>query len=257
MIHYKPFFDTTIPNSWIAFLMGTHSRLGSGSVLQYFPLELIRYILLFIKEPKVPYLIDLGSMCGTYVKVSNSNPLELEKGQSFLVGSDVIIEIDSLDTSKSNIQSTGFEDFAQKTLTNIEEKAASQGFSYIVIKITKYMSDHDETMQSQIYKFEADQDYKKFTIGRSQVCDIQLSENTISRTQCRVLYTKRKWVLLDGIETKPTVNGTWLSINSYRDARQQNFPFENRTPRQRSLPFSLQKKSQIKVSDTILEVDWD
>ena len=74
--------------------MSAHPRLGSNTLLQYLPLEIIRYILLFLKVPKLPLLIDLGSMCGTYVKVSNVIPVELNKGQSFLVGNDIIIEIE-------------------------------------------------------------------------------------------------------------------------------------------------------------------
>ena len=53
-------------------------------------------------------------------------------------------------------------------------------------------------------------------------------------------------MLFDGIENKPTINGTWLSI--YK---------KNNSVREKSSPFPLLNGTQIKVSDTILQVDWD
>ena len=101
-------------------------------------------------------------------------------------------------------------------------------------------------MQSSTWKFLAEEKFKIFTIGRSQICDINLPENTISRTQCRVIYNEGKWLLADGVENKPTVNGTWLSICK-----------KNHNHRETSQPFVLKNGTQIKISDTILQVNWD
>ena len=100
-------------------------------------------------------------------------------------------------------------------------------------------------MSVQTYKFEASKESSRFTIGRSQSCDININENTISRIQCRIIFHHKKWVLLDGSEGKPTVNGTWLSICKRTSG-----------VREESDPFALKNGSQIKVSDTILEVCW-
>ena len=53
-------------------------------------------------------------------------------------------------------------------------------------------------------------------------------------------------MLLDGVENKPTVNGTWQSIRK-RDV----------ISREVSQPFPIKNGSQIKISDTILQIDWD
>ena len=53
-------------------------------------------------------------------------------------------------------------------------------------------------------------------------------------------------MLLDGIENKPTVNGTWLSIRK-----------KHTITREVSEPFPVKNGNQIKISDTILQIDWD
>jgi hypothetical protein len=57
-----------------------HPRLGQNSPGYYLPKPVIAHILSFIKEPRAFYVTDLGSVCGTYIKVSNSDPIELQEG---------------------------------------------------------------------------------------------------------------------------------------------------------------------------------
>mmetsp|Transcript_21785 Transcript_21785/g.21545 ORF Transcript_21785/g.21545 Transcript_21785/m.21545 type:complete len:205 (-) Transcript_21785:38-652(-) len=202
---------------------------------------------MFIKEPRAPYLVDLGSMCGTYVKVSNTEPIELEQGQNFLIGSDIIIEIDRVANDpippSLNSEQT-LEDTGQNTFNSSDMIIEDIG-PYILIRVCRSLNDNEETINASTWKFAAEEKYKSFTIGRSQICDIQLSENTISRTQCRVIYDEGKWLLYDGLANKPTINGTWMSVFK-----------KERVNREHSLPFKLKNGSQVKVSDTILQVDW-
>lgn len=245
MINYKPFFNAIPPDVWVAFLMGYHPRLGKKSVLQILPIDLFRYILSFLKEQRYPLLIDLGSMCGTYVKVSNTAPIELETGLSFLVGSDINIEIDRIINHPVPLSlnpELTIDDYAYSGELDIN----LQEGPHVIIKVSKIFNDSDTTMQSSTWKFSSEEKFKVFTIGRSQICDINLPENTISRTQCRVIYSEGKWLLADGIENKATVNGTWLSIRK-----------RGHFSREKSDPFTLKKGTQIKISDTILQVDWD
>jgi FHA domain len=187
-------------------------------------------------------LIDLGSMCGTFIKVSNTDPIELKQGFVFLVGNDINIEIYKIVTdSLFNNDS----DFVLDEYSHTIQDSSFNG-PYIIIKISKTFNDTEATMHTSSWRIFADGKSKVFTIGRSQLCHINLTENTISRIQCRVLYNKGKWVLLDGIENKPTVNGTWLSIHK-----------KNTLIRQNSEPYPLKKGSQIKVSETVLQIDWD
>ena len=249
MINYKCFFDATPPEVWIAFLMGSHPRLGINSILQILPTDLFHYILMFLKESRFPLLIDLGSMCGTYIKVSNTEPVLLEQGLNFLVGSDINIEIDRVinDPIPQSLNSEAtIEDFVNTLQDYSISPINLQEGPYIIIKISRYFTDTETTMQSSTWKFLAEEKFKVFTIGRSQICDINLPENTISRTQCRVIYNEGKWMLLDGVENKPTVNGTWQSIRK-RDV----------ISREVSQPFPIKNGSQIKISDTILQIDWD
>lgn len=240
-IDYKSFFHSTSSESWYSFLMSLHPRLGRNSILQYLPIEIFKYIFLFIKEPQFPLLIDLGSMCGTFIKVSNFEETVLTQGLNFLVGSDINIEIDRVENEY------GKKDEECKLNETLFGGANDQGYlPYIIIKVSKTFPDNEATVNVNSWKFEATKDKYKFNIGRSQNCDINLPENTISRVQCRVFYHEKQWKLLDGTEGKPTVNGTWLSICK------KNSPI-----REESKPYPLKNGSQIKISDTILQVDWN
>ncbi len=57
--------------------------------------------------------------------------------------------------------------------------------------------------------FVARDDYMVFKLGRSQDCDISISQNTISREQCRFIYDEERWWVRDGTEQKESANGTW------------------------------------------------
>lgn len=235
MIAYSPFFTRTVPAGWTAFFMAAHPRLGQNSVFQHLPCELLRYIISFIKEPFVPYVLDTGSMCGTYVKVSSVEGVALVEGQKFLVGSDIIIEIEKV--LGSSCESPVEEEVTVQEVLETEPS--------VVFKISRYPNDHEETVHPTSWKFTAEGEYKKFSIGRSQTCDIHLAENTISRTQCRVAFERSKWTLLDGLEDKPTINGTWLCIS-----RTDNLARED------SEPYPLSNGTQIKISDTVLQIEW-
>lgn len=242
MIDYQSFFFKPTPDTWISFLMAQHPRLGNQSIWKYLPIEIFKCIISFLKYPLVPYIIDLGSMCGTFVKVSNVNPIILEQGFTLLVGSDINIEIDRVENKVSEIESDEMLIDGNNTFNGLGMPA----LPYVLIRVSKAFPDHEATTTIQTFKFEAKEEECRFSIGRSQSCDINLPENTISRVQCRILYKDKMWKLIDGSEGKPTVNGTWLSI-----CRGNNVSREN------SDPFPLTNGGQIKISDTILEVSWD
>ena len=244
-LDYRSFFDSTPPEIWIAFLMGNHPRLGRYSILQHLPLDLIKYILLFLKKTRYPMLIDLGSMCGTYVKVLNTEPVILEPGLNFLVGSDINIEIDRV-VNTPIPQSLNSEATIEDLAGTMQDISMNAEGPYIIVKISRYFNDNETTMQSSTWRFLAEDKFKVFTVGRSQACDINLPDNTISRTQCRIVYNQGHWALLDGVENKPTVNGTWLSIRK-----------KHLMSKELSEPFPIRNGSQIKISDSIMQIDWE
>jgi hypothetical protein len=60
--------------------MAEHPRLGANSLAYNLPKPIFAHILGYIKAPQNFYIVDLGSVCGTYLKVSNSDPVELKEG---------------------------------------------------------------------------------------------------------------------------------------------------------------------------------
>jgi pSer/pThr/pTyr-binding forkhead associated (FHA) protein len=239
-INYESFFNSTPPENWYAFMMCLHPRLGQRSVYQYLPIEIFRYIWLFIKQQRFPLLIDLGSMCGTFIKVSNTDPIVLVQGLNFLVGSDINIEIDRVKNDCYELEG-GF----QGNDTMMGDSDDDDQLPSVKIRVSKSFPDNETTMNITNWTFKATPEKSKYNIGRSQNCDINLPENTISRVQCRVFYDEKKWKLLDGSEGKPTVNGTWQSITKRINPG-----------REASEPYPLKNGSQIKISDTILQIDW-
>jgi hypothetical protein len=68
---------------------------------------------------------------------------------------------------------------------------------------------------SVFHLFPAEKD-KVFTIGRAHECEIVISQNTISRDQCRILFSNGRWYIRDGSEERESANGTWLCLTDYR-----------------------------------------
>jgi hypothetical protein len=51
-------------------------------------------------------------------------------------------------------------------------------------------------------------------IGRHNNCEICIEDSTLSKYQAHIIYVPEKgWVLVDGYESKPSTNGTWLYIS--------------------------------------------
>lgn len=84
--------------------MMSHKRLGANSLGYKLPSSLYRHIYSFIKrKEKVSkiiflaqrkfWIVDLGSVFGTYVKIKGKMNHALEKGQTYLVGADTYFNI--------------------------------------------------------------------------------------------------------------------------------------------------------------------
>ena len=231
------FHSRKLPDEFVAFLMVGHPRLGVNSAFRDLPPQLFGFIYTFLKMPYELWLVDLGSVCGTYVKVSNDFPTELSRGQSFLIGSDISIDIDEVCSYPlSSVPSEGPED-------SITPREVSQ--PSIKITIGRIPDNEESTLNRHSQLFLAECPLQTFLIGRSNNCDIKLNDSTISRVQCRVVFMKDRWVMLDGSEGKTSVNGTWLSICK-RDRR----------IREESLPFPVSNGMQLKISEAVLQVSW-
>ena len=237
-LDYRQWFRSReLPQEFVAFLMAGHPRLGEVSVFRNLPPQLFGYIYTFLKATHTLWITDLGSVCGTYVKVSNDFPVELSRGQTFLIGSDICIDIEEVSSYPlSSVPSEGPED----SLTPREVSQPS-----IKVTIGRIPDNEESTLNRHSQLFLAEHPRQTFRIGRSNNCDIKLNDSTISRVQCRIEFMQDRWVMLDGNEGKLSVNGTWLSVCK-RDRR----------VREESLPFPVTNGMQVKVSEAVLQVAW-
>lgn len=234
------FRDRGLSSQLLAFLMAGHPRLGKESAFNSLPQHLFYYIYSFFREPYTLWLSDLGSICGTYLKVSHELPTELKRGMVFLIGSDIIIDVEDVYCYPlQSIPSDVSEDALMQTL-----KEAAQ--PSVRLTIGKIPDSEETTVHKHSQVFLAERPMQAFLIGRSNACDIKLNDSTISRTQCRLVYSGEQWSLFDGLEAKPSVNGTWFSICQ-----------KDRGPRQESAPVPVEWGAQVKISETVLHITWD
>jgi pSer/pThr/pTyr-binding forkhead associated (FHA) protein len=243
MIEYEAFFPGMLPISpeWLAFLMISHIRLGQRSVFYNLPLALFRYILDFLKEPPKLSIVDLGSICGTYIRVLHDKPVPLNSGQYFLIGSDVLIEI---------LEISSCMEFSINDPILLEETLHMRDLGCrfapgIRLHINKQQDADENTLSPEENQFEAFEG-QEIKIGRSTASNIVISDSTISRIQCRIAFFQEKWWLFDGLIDRPSVNGTWLSICE-----------KDKQFRQVSKPYLLTQGAEVKVSETVMRVDWD
>lgn len=237
-LNYSNFLKREVDQSWLAFLACYHPRAGRNSVFHCLPQPLFRYILDYLKEPRALTVTDLGSVFGTYLRITNTESYPLNSQQQFLIGKDLLLDIESV--VNEPVLLTEMSD--DGVLLPILDYSESPQLRLSVFK----QQLEDSTQQKVTYCFIPESGFRQVTIGRSQMCDIQVSDTTISRTQCRIEYTDSKWRILDGSEQKPSVNGTWLSVCDYE-----------RSLRKPSKPFPLSNGAQLKVSETLLNIVWE
>mmetsp|Transcript_3027 Transcript_3027/g.6293 ORF Transcript_3027/g.6293 Transcript_3027/m.6293 type:complete len:314 (-) Transcript_3027:1157-2098(-) len=237
-LDYSNFLRREVDATWIAFLSCYHPRLGRNSVFHNLPQPLFRYILEFLQEPRCLNVIDLGSVFGTYLRITNTDPYPLNSQQQFLIGKDLLLDIELVINEPILLTEVSDDSVLQPALDYNESPQ---------LRLSVYKQPMDDTTQHKVtYSFIPESGFCQVTIGRSQMCDIQVSDTTISRTQCRIEYSESKWRILDGSEQKPSVNGTWLSVCDHE-----------RSIRKPSKAFPISNGAQLKVSETLLNIVWE
>lgn len=225
-----------IPESWIAVLMAHHSRLGADSALRYIPFEVIQYILLFLKQPMKMWLSDPSSTCGTYVRVSSDEPMEIRSHLQFLIGDDITIEIHEVVNTPQKLEICDVDTSSDATQQEIPK-----------VRLTIYQApEHEDgTFHTHSFTFVAQANFSCHTIGRAQNNEVVLHDSTISRRQCRIFFHNSKWYILDGGDSGPSSNGTWLSLVELERGR--NKP--------KRIKYEVKNNTQIKISETLLMVN--
>ena len=70
----------------------------------YLPIDIRRLILSYIRQKRNFFIQDLGSTHGTFIQISHFSILKqtVHKGQNFLIGADIYLNILELQTTKPN-----------------------------------------------------------------------------------------------------------------------------------------------------------
>jgi hypothetical protein len=80
-IIYKDGFcvERPIPKYFLQFLMVTHNK-KSNSNWKFMPPHILRHVWQFLKPLNKFYLVDIGSVYGSYIRVKPTKPNPIEKG---------------------------------------------------------------------------------------------------------------------------------------------------------------------------------
>jgi len=92
-IEYREGFKyiKNLPDEYCAFLMMNHPRLGCFSNVRPLPNHLLYNILSYLGNKRQFYIIDCGSVLGTYKKLKFNQPYQLKRTQIYSVGSESLI----------------------------------------------------------------------------------------------------------------------------------------------------------------------
>lgn len=65
----------------------------------YLPIHIRRLIFSYLIQQRQFYIQDLGSTHGTYAQISESDKYQVRKGQSYLIGADIYLNVIELQTT--------------------------------------------------------------------------------------------------------------------------------------------------------------
>ncbi|KRW99875.1 SMAD/FHA domain [Pseudocohnilembus persalinus] len=86
IIYKEGFLKSNIQTDFQVFLGCTHKR--SNSIWKKMPCYLMQIVLDFVRPEKKFYLVDIGSVYGTFIRVKPEEPQMVMKGQIYLIGAD-------------------------------------------------------------------------------------------------------------------------------------------------------------------------
>lgn len=180
---------------------------------------LLAQVLSFLRKPRVVFLQDLGSSCGTFVRVKDGQSMVLEPHVEFRLGcqaSFIVVPVRALanwTTTQKRPQAACFANAAFYGFTNIEEELFVQnGKPMFLILQTK-------NCPSQLPEFLIFNPVQgvQFRFGRNDKADVCISLADVSKIQATLCFDGSHWRLGDGKPGKPSINGCWGSVKK-RDA---------------------------------------
>ncbi|CAD8051590.1 unnamed protein product [Paramecium primaurelia] len=234
----------------------------------------------FLEEPKNVYIQDLGSICGTYMRVFRQEPFILSYDTKFSIGSDTNFNIVLNETYKQNSKEVDQEFYKilkrlfclksqQKHEIHFQDKQKSQEFYQLEEETTSLSAKElyqklkeynvpilgikfsgqgvEQNKQQNILIGKSNLDTDEFYIGRGADNSIKINSNTISRKQCRIKYSAQyqAWVISDGSQDRDSANGTWVNLSTVEQSEKKK----------ESNQIVLKQNSEIKIGDFILKVE--
>ncbi|CAD8153779.1 unnamed protein product [Paramecium octaurelia] len=234
----------------------------------------------FLEKPKIVQIQDLGSMCGTYLRIFKQKPCLLQKDQKFSVGSATWFNIVFNHTYNSELKQRDSEWFSiikhlinlkqsQKheihmndnqllanifepldsiknlTVSDLYKKLSEYQIPILVVKLQGQGVDINKAIN--LFVGNCETDTTDFFVGRGAENNVKINSNTISRKQCRIKYSQKYpgWIINDGLEDRESANGTWISVQT---AEQQEQKIESNL-------IQIQHNDEIKISDFILKME--
>ncbi|CAD8055468.1 unnamed protein product [Paramecium primaurelia] len=235
----------------------------------------------FLEKPKIVQIQDLGSICGTYLRVFRQEPSLLQQGHKFSIGSDTFFNIvfnhrldlklkqideewhsiiKQLSTLKhpqkheihfsEQLNSTSIfepiESIRSLSIQDLYQKLREYQIPILIVKFLGQGVDINRAINLFVGKNQMDTN--DYFVGRGAENNIKINSNTISRKQCRIKYSQKfsAWIINDGFQDRDSANGTWISLQTAEESDQKI----------ESKQIELHHNDEIKISDFILKLDF-
>ncbi|CAD8065504.1 unnamed protein product [Paramecium sonneborni] len=234
----------------------------------------------FLEKPKIVQIQDLGSICGTYLRIFRQEPFLIQKDHKFSIGSDTYFNIVFNHRSNQNLKQIDdewhsiiqhlktlkqsqkheihsseflilpnnfetFEKLKSLSIVDLYKKLTEYELPILIVKFSGQGVDINKSINLFVGTTQADTN--DFFIGRGTENNIKINSNTISRKQCRLKYSKKLsgWVINDGFQDRDSANGTWISLQTIEQSEKIL----------ESNLIELHHNDEIKISDFILKIE--
>ncbi|CAD8156762.1 unnamed protein product [Paramecium pentaurelia] len=234
----------------------------------------------FLEQPKIVQIQDLGSICGTYLRIFRQKPFLLNQDQKFSIGSDTCFNI--IFNHRLNLKLKQIDEQWYSIIKHLSTLKQPQKHE-VHVSDDQLFPSIEEPLES-IKNLQIDELYKKlseyqipilivkflgqgvffnrsinlflgsiqtdtmdFFVGRGGENDIKINSNTISRKQCRIKYSQKfsAWIINDGLFDRDSANGTWISLQTAEQSEQKI----------ESNLIEIHHNDEIKISDFILKLE--
>ncbi|CAD8045326.1 unnamed protein product [Paramecium primaurelia] len=231
----------------------------------------------FFEQPKIVQIQDLGSICGTYLRIFRQKPFLLQQDQKFSIGSDTCFNI--IFNHRQNLKLKQIDEQWYSIIKHLSTLKYPKNMKFILVMInfspvlknllnqqrisrlmnfiksqvnTKYLY---QLLNSLVKEYSLIGPLTYFQGQFRQILWIFLQEEEVKMIQrsIQIQYQEnnvvqsilKTWIINDGLYDRDSANGTWISLQTAEQSEQKI----------ESNLIEIHHNDEIKISDFILKLE--